>query len=50
MTRLTGGERVVAPCAPRASATLAPAVERALAADGPTLSELPIAIDPPWEL
>ena len=29
--------------------SVAPAIERALAADGPTLLELPIAIDPPWE-
>jgi acetolactate synthase-1/2/3 large subunit len=29
--------------------TLAPALRRALAADGPTLIEVPIAVDPPWE-
>jgi thiamine pyrophosphate-dependent acetolactate synthase large subunit-like protein len=28
---------------------LAPAIARGLAADGPTVIELPIAIDPPWE-
>jgi thiamine pyrophosphate-dependent acetolactate synthase large subunit-like protein len=31
-------------------AHLAPALARALAADGPTVIELPIAVDPPWEL
>jgi acetolactate synthase-1/2/3 large subunit len=30
--------------------TLAPAIQRGLRADGPTVVELPIAIDPPWEL
>jgi thiamine pyrophosphate-dependent acetolactate synthase large subunit-like protein len=30
-------------------ATLAPAIARGLGADGPTVLELPIAIDPPWE-
>jgi thiamine pyrophosphate-dependent acetolactate synthase large subunit-like protein len=29
--------------------TLEPAIERAWRADGPTVLELPIAIDPPWE-
>jgi acetolactate synthase-1/2/3 large subunit len=28
---------------------LAPAIARALAADGPTVLELPVAVDPPWE-
>jgi thiamine pyrophosphate-dependent acetolactate synthase large subunit-like protein len=31
-------------------AALGKAITRALAAEGPTLLELPIAIDPPWEL
>jgi thiamine pyrophosphate-dependent acetolactate synthase large subunit-like protein len=30
--------------------SLAPAIGRALAADGPTLIELRVAVDPPWEL
>ena len=30
--------------------SLGPAIARALAADGPTLLELPAAVDPPWEM
>jgi len=29
---------------------LGAAIARALSADGPTVLDLPIAIDPPWEL
>ncbi|HXH81537.1 MAG TPA: thiamine pyrophosphate-dependent enzyme, partial [Candidatus Tectomicrobia bacterium] len=38
------GERVEGPEA------LADALSRALAADGPSVLELPLAVDPPWEL
>jgi thiamine pyrophosphate-dependent acetolactate synthase large subunit-like protein len=31
-------------------ASLGGALRRALAADGPTVLELPLAIDPPWEM
>jgi len=37
------GERIEA-------ATLGDALQRALAADGPTVLEVPVAIDPPWEV
>jgi len=29
---------------------LGPAIQRALGADGPTVVEVPVSIDPPWEL
>ena len=31
-------------------ATLGEALRRGLAADGPTVLELPLAVDPPWEM
>jgi thiamine pyrophosphate-dependent acetolactate synthase large subunit-like protein len=31
-------------------AGLGAAITRALAADGPTVLELPLAVDPPWEM